>query len=167
MPTENAALLRYFLQDDLYLLNEDKTAYAATHAIQPEIETKKPAFNYLGGNKGRFLILVNYPSDEHLDEAHLKALESTLGRKQMALVDVAILNLTKHTEYHAVEVLRHFTPAKILILGIDTVLQDLPPSIFNTAEAKTSHHQLHTHNFTEMIADREKAKTFWEQMKNF
>ena len=167
MPTENAALLRYFLQDDLYLLNEDKTAYATTPVAQPETETKKTGFNYLGGNNEKFLILVNYPAHEHLEEAHLKALESTLARKQLMRIDVAILNLAKHTEHNAAEVLGYFKPAKILILGMDAILQGLPPTVFNTAEAKSNYRQLHTYNFTEMIADRDKAKAFWEQVKNF
>jgi len=71
MKVENPVALRFILQDEIYLLNDDKAAYslnAAQPAIQqpvveeivpvadpvshsPATETQPVNFNYLGGHK--------------------------------------------------------------------------------------------------------------------
>ncbi len=188
MATDNPALLHYFLQDDLYLLNEDKNTYSGApgqaittptetpvlpvaetqeeQALQPLTETPKPSFKYLGGNKKQFLILVNYTTDEHIAEAHLKALESTLGRKTLAIEDVAILNTARHAANNHQHFISYFSPAKLLILGAAAIPAGLAPPQLNVIETLENRLQLFTHSFDEMLADRDKAKAFWEQMKN-
>ncbi len=167
MPTDNAAVLRYFLQDDIYLLKEDKQVYGGQPVTDEYPETDKPRFNYLGGNKSKFLILVNYPGEEFLDAIHLRALESTLSRKNLVIEDVAILNLAKHGGPTFAAILAFFAPAKILILGIDAAVADMPASVFNTIENKAAHLQLHTYSFIEMVADPDLKRPFWDQIKNF
>ncbi len=188
MATDNPALLHYFLQDDLYLLNEDKNAYngepkqiitqqaetiispiaeaPAEPITIPVPETPKPEFKYLGGNKKQFLILVNYAADEYMTEAHLKALESTLGRKTLAMDDVAILNTTRYAANDHQEFVAFFSPAKLLILGTQAIPTGLASPQLNVIQQLENRLQLFTHSFDEMLADRDKAKAFWEQMKN-
>lgn len=188
MATDNPALLHYFLQDDLYLLNEDKNVYngepkqtitpqaeahipsvAETPAapLTPSVpETPKPDFKYLGSNKKRFLILVNYATDEYMAEAHLKALESTLGRKTLAVDDVAILNTARYTANNHQDFIAFFSPEKLLILGAAAVPAGLSSPQLNAIQQLETRLQLFTHSFDEMLADRDKAKAFWEQMKN-
>lgn len=167
MPMDNTALLNYFLQDDIYLLKEDRALFAGPSKPGPAIETKKPRFNYLGSNKSKFLILVNYAGDEHMDAAHLTALESTLGRKGLLVDDVAILNIAAHTVYNSADILAFFEPLKILILGKDAVLSGLPVSAFNVIETKAGYTQLHTYSFIEMVTNQYLKRPFWEQIKNF
>lgn len=188
MAPDNPALLHYFLQDDLYLLNEDKNAYSgesgqviaspadaeilpvaevpAVPITTPVAETPKPEFKYLGGNKNRFLILVNYAADEHMAEAHLKALESTLGRKTLAIGDVAILNTARYAASNHQEFIAFFSPAKLLILGAPAIPAGLASPQLNVIQQLENRLQLFTHSFEEMLTDRDKAKAFWEQMKN-
>jgi hypothetical protein len=188
MAIDNPALLHYFLQDDLYLLNEDKNAYNGQPKLvivpqaEAEIlpvaeapaeqiptlvaETPKPNFKYLGGNKKQFLILVNYIADEHMAEAHLKALESTLGRKTLAIDDVAILNIAGHTTNNHHDIIGFFSPAKLLILGTPAIPAGMASPQLNVIQQLENRLQLFTHSFEEMLTDREKAKAFWEQMKN-
>ncbi|WCT11830.1 hypothetical protein [Mucilaginibacter jinjuensis] len=188
MAPDNPALLHYFLQDDLYLLNEDKNAYngeskqvftspaeaeilpvtqaPAVPVTTPVPETPKPNFKYLGGNKKQFLILVNYIADEHMAEAHLKALESTLGRKTLAIDDVAILNTATYTANNHHDFIAFFSPAKLLILGTPAIPAGLVSPQLNVIQQVENRLQLFTHSFDEMLADRDKAKAFWEQMKN-
>jgi hypothetical protein len=192
MATENPALLHYFLQDDLYLLNEDKSVYdglsaqpvipvATAHTPTPVIpvieapkeqaatpvpETPKPDFKYLGGNKKRFLILVNYPADEHILADHLGKLESTLGRKTLTIDDVAIVNTAKYTSSQHQDFITFFSPQKLLILGAPAIPTGLASPKLNSIEQLENRLQLFTHSFNEMLADREMAKAFWEQMKN-
>lgn len=188
MATDNPALLQYFLQDDLYLLNEDKSVYngeskhfeipqaefniltEAAAAIAPisapVAETPKPNFKYLGANKKQFLILVHYTADEHIGEAHLKALESTLGRKSLSIDDVAILNTAKYASNNHQDFVGFFSPAKLLILGTAATPAGLASPRLNVIQQLENRLQLYTHSFDEMLADRDKAKAFWEQMKN-
>jgi len=188
MATDNPALLHYFLQDDLYLLNEDKNAYdgqqkpiivpqaeaevlpvieaIAEPIPTPVAETPKPNFNYLGGNKKQFLILVNYTGNEHMAEAHLKALESTLTRKTLAIEDVAILNTAKYTANNHNDFIGFFSPVKLLILGTPAIPAGMASPQLNVIQQLENRTQLFTHSFDEMLTDREKAKAFWEQMKN-
>ncbi|MFI5158222.1 MAG: hypothetical protein ACHQF4_05110, partial [Sphingobacteriales bacterium] len=90
MKTENSAALHFILQDDIFLLNQDRDAYnspalPAEHAVSdPEpvvvVEAKPVEFNYLGGNKKNFLITVHYPGIDFMADAHLTALQNTLKR---------------------------------------------------------------------------------------
>jgi len=188
MATENPALLHYFLQDDLYLLNEDKSVYngqlappVITPADAPVIptieiqkeqvaapiaETPKPGFKYLGANKKRFLILVNYPADDHMPADHLSKLESTLGRKSLTVGDVAIVNTAHYSHNNHQDLITFFSPEKLLIMGGPAVPAGLVSPKLNTIEQLDNRLQLFTHSFNEMLADREMAKAFWEQMKN-
>jgi hypothetical protein len=186
MATDNPALLHYFLQDDLYLLNEDKSAYSgelkqivapqaeislvaeapAEPITTPVAETPKPSFKYLGGNKKQFLILVNYTADEHMAEAHLKALESTLSRKTLAIDDVIVLNTARYSAHNQQDFITFFSPAKLLILGTPAIPAGLVSPQLNVIQQVDGRLQLFTHSFDEMLADRDKAKAFWEQMKN-
>lgn len=167
MPTDDTAFLQFFLQDELYLLKEDKAFYTEGPAATPtEEKTPEPQFNCLGNNNKQFLILVHYSDHEHMDPAHQKALESTLGRKELTLADVAILNVAKVDPQFQQHIISFYKPAKLVVLGSTAVISGLPSININTI-AEGDIKQLHTYSFTEMLADREKAKSFWEQMKNF
>ncbi|NCD68768.1 hypothetical protein [Mucilaginibacter agri] len=188
MANDNPALLHHFLQDDLYLLKEDQGAYSDLSAksasmpteqpvspiveapkaepVQSVTETPKLNFKYLGSNKKKFLILVNYADAQYMAEAHLKALESTLGRKTLSIDDVAIVNIAAYANYQHQDYLTFFVPEKLLILGASAVPAGLASVKLNAIEQLENRLQLYTHNFDEMLADREKAKAFWEQMKN-
>lgn len=125
MKVENPVALRFILQDELYLLNTDKAFYEereipppiieefkpeisepeiktqpieiAPQATKPEVKTPEPAFNYLGKNLKSFLILVHYPNQEFIADAHLAALQNILKRKEFELDDVVILNMAKYS----------------------------------------------------------------------
>lgn len=174
MLSDSVAALRYFLQDDLYLLPGDKAFYVHPPEQQPgpeivtvAIETQRVSFNCLGGNKKRFLILVHYSGYEHMDPAHLKALESTLGRRELALADVAILNLSRYKDSSHADLFAFYEPQKLLILGAQAVPAGYRAGELNEISQVENLQQLYSFSFDEMLADREKAKAFWEQMKNF
>ena len=81
MKVESDQALRFILQDDIYLLHEDKLKYASpgsqqTSVLQPQSETvtPKPIFNYLGANKKGLLVLTYYPNTDFIADDHLAAL---------------------------------------------------------------------------------------------
>ena len=77
MKAENPGAMRFFLQDDIYLLNADKTL-PDTPPAKSVTETPEKKLNYSGKYKKRFLIIVHYPDQEFIHEAHLTALENIL-----------------------------------------------------------------------------------------
>ena len=185
MKIENPAALRFIIEDDLYLLAGDRiagqnpttiveqpasqtvaepeTQYTAT---QPEAETPVIDFKYKGGNKKHLLVLVNYLSVEFMEDAHLTALENILKRKDLALDDVAIVNLAKHPDQDKNELLDFFKPERLLIMGKDAVPAGLMVSALNQIGQTENIKTLYSFSFGEMMNSNDNKKIFWDQMKN-
>jgi hypothetical protein len=165
MKVENPIAFSFIMQEDIYLLNNDKTAYAGHIKAQPVIETPVIDFNYLGKHKKKFLVIVHYPEFEFMDDKHLTALASTLKRLEFSLDDVAILNRRHYTDTTFEQLFDFFTPQNLLILG----QQALPPGIealaLNKPKQIDNCHTLFTFSFNEMMDSTESKKIFWEQMK--
>ena len=168
MKVEDPSALRFILQDELYLLEEDKPNYITVNnriaAPEPQIETPQISFNYLGLNKKNFLVLVHYPTHEFIADDHLAALESVLNRKDHTRDDVAILNTAKNTAvYDAIKI--HFAPQTILILGQESIPAGIKQTQFNRFEKHDGSSILYTFSFDAMMTSTENKKAFWEQMK--
>jgi hypothetical protein len=162
---EDNNALRFILQDEIYLLDEDKTLYTGTPKAPPEIQTPQPVFNYLGANKKSFLVLVSYGEYEFIKDEHLTALEAVLGRIGYSRGDVAIFNLAKH-ESNFEQLLAYFQPKMLVILGKAAIPTGLSNPKFNSIEKSTGLYTLYTFSFDEMMANVENKKVFWEQIKN-
>ena len=165
MKVEDTNALRFILQDEIYLLDEDKNLYSGTPKSQPEIQTPQPVFNYLGANKKNFLILVSYNKHEFIKDEHLAALEAVLGRIGHNRDDVAILNLAKH-ESNFEQLLTFFEPKTLVILGESAIPPGMVDPKFNSIEKSEGLAVLHTFSFDKMMANVDNKKTFWEQIKN-
>jgi len=173
--TKNPAALHFILQDDIFLLNQDRGAYSATalpteqSVTQPEpvviVETKPIEFNYLGGNKKNFLITVHYPGIDFMADAHLTALQNTLKRLGFELDDVAILNLAEYIEVDHETILNFFNPKKMLLMGANALPKDTPSLKLNEQQTKGNCAMLLGFSFDEMMDNNEYKKAFWEQMK--
>jgi hypothetical protein len=161
---EDPNALRFILQDDVYLLGEDKLNYNSIPIIQPEIKTTQISFNYLGANKKSFLILVNYPDHDFMTEDHLTALESVLGRIGCSRDDVAILNIAKNARGYAA-IADHFKPQKLLILGQASLPTGAGTFKLNQVEKHGEQVVLYTFGFSEMMTNTINKKAFWEQVK--
>jgi len=166
---EDTRALRFILEDDIYLLNEDKLNYnnppvSSTQTPQPEIETPEINFNYLGANKKNFLILTNYPAHDFIADDHLTALESVLVRKSHTREDVAILNMAKNASEYAV-LIDYFKPQTLLILGQESVPPGINQPKFNQVEKRDALTILCTYSFDDMMTNTENKKAFWEQVK--
>ena len=166
MKVEDTHALRFILQDELYLLDEDKSLYSSAPIWQPEIQTQQPVFNYLGSNKKNFLVLVSYDEYEFMKDEHLAALESVLGRMGYTRDDVTILNLAKAGEATLLEVTAYFDPKTTVILGERSVPAGATDLKFNHIETSGDMKVLYTFSFDEMMADVNNKKVFWEQMKS-
>ncbi|MES2425627.1 MAG: hypothetical protein V4560_01595 [Bacteroidota bacterium] len=182
MRAENPTALRFILQDDIYLLQTDKTAILDTPTIAvPEIipapvveqpvalvvkETPATVFNYLGQNKKRFLVITHYLTEQHIADAHLTALQNILKRKEYGIDDVAIFNIAKTANPAYAELIAYFKPEKLLILGKNAIPANSEALVLNQPKQLQSCAVLYSFSFDEMMDSTDHKKAFWDQMKN-
>lgn len=171
MTAENPiAALRYLLQDDIYLLKADQNHYRNLPADVPQPvaeETPALTFQYMGGNKKQFLVISHYTNEEYMAEAHLKALESTLGRISFTIDDIALVNKAKYADASMAQLTEFFAPSKLLILGTNALPADMRTTELNAAQTINGVLTLYTFSFDEMMGHKENTKAFWNQIKTF
>jgi len=131
----------------------------------PEVKTPVISFNYLGKNLKRFLVLVHYPEQEFIDDAHLAALTNIIKRKDLSVDDIAILNIARHTIAQYDELVAFFKPARLLVLGKNAMPQGITPLALNAPRPLGDIAGLYSFAFGEMMNNVEYKKAFWEQMK--
>lgn len=163
MKVEDPAAFRFIINEDIYLLPQDK-----------ELESKKVVrvaenlpFNFTskGDNKKNFLILTHYLNEEFIADAHFTALQAILGRKGYQPDDVAILNISKNqTDINTIT--EHFKPEKVLILGEAAVPQGMAALSLNTLQLISSYNTLLSFSFDDMMESTDNKRAFWDQMKN-
>jgi len=166
---ENPAALRFIIDEDLYLLEKDKTptTISAPGISAPgPIETPLPGFKYLGLNKKNFLVIVHYAAHEFIDDAHLTALQNILKRKELDLDDVAILNLANHADFTYQQVTTYFKPERLLLMGEKALPKNTNTLPLNQPQALGSSQALYSFSFDEMMSSNDNKKVFWDQMKN-
>ncbi|MDB4920993.1 hypothetical protein [Mucilaginibacter sp.] len=183
MNIENPIAFSFIMQDDIYLLNKDKLAYSTPAAPKPEntfaepepeyipaaavpvTEPKPVSFNYLGGHKKNFLVIVHYPEHDLMHDKHLMALESTLTRLGFSRDDVAIFNRAKYLDTEFGVMADFFKPQKLLLLGKNSMPADIGVFELNKLTQLNGYPVLLTFSFDEMMDSVENKKAFWEQMK--
>ena len=101
-----------------------------------------------------------------MQDDHLVALESVLGRKGLSREDVAIFNLNANAWADSQKIIEYFKPDTILILGKSALPQGMKAPAFNAVNKKGSKALLHTYSFDEMMMNAGNKKAFWEQVKN-
>ena len=166
MTPDTAATLRYFLQEDIFMLPADHDFYLhRTELPAVEEQTLEPEFKYTGNYKKAFLIVSHYPEHEYMEPAHLNALESTLKRLGLSLDDVALLNLAGHEGVNYEITIKHLQPQKVVMLGQAALLNGAPAVTLNQLQAADGIQLLHTFSFNEMVGNKENTKLFWNEIK--
>jgi hypothetical protein len=165
MKIENPIAFSFIMPDELYLLNKDKTPVTAYKEPQPVAETQSDNFNFMGGNKKSFLIIVHYPEQKFIDDKHFTALESILKRLDFSVDDTAIFNRAKYADATIVQLMDFFKPKKLLLLGQPALPIGIGPLTLNKAQQLNDCNTLFSFSFYEMMDNNENKKAFWEQMK--
>jgi hypothetical protein len=183
MNIENPIAFSFIMQDDIYLLSKDKEQYnnvAVSEPVsilaepEPEYVAAAPVrapepqpvnFNYLGGYKKRFLVIVHYQEHDFMHEKHFAALESTLTRLGFSRDDVAIFNRAKYIDAEFAALATYFKPEKLLLLGNGSLPTGIEAIELNKLKQLNSCPALFTFSFDEMMDSIENKKAFWEQMK--
>jgi hypothetical protein len=168
MTPDTTATLRYFLQEDMYLLPADRDYYLHRPELPAaEEQTPEPEFKYTGGYKKAFLIISYYPEHDSMEPDHLTALESTLKRINLSMDDVAILNLASHRDYNYELMKKHLQPVKMVILGQHALPDEAPFITLNEPQTVSDVQLLYTFGFNEMMGNKENTKLFWNEIKQF
>lgn len=165
MIAEAPRALTYIFTDDIYIIPQE-VVLPDTVPLQPVEDIKPVTFNYAGSYHQKVLILAFYTGHETMEPAHMAALESTIKRKELALNDVAILNLGNCPETTFDTIVTFFNPRKLLILGKDALPSGFNPPPLNQLTELSDGVALYTFSFTEMMGNRDNTKAFWDQMKN-
>jgi hypothetical protein len=183
MNIENLIAFSFIMQDDIYLLDKDKLTYSTPavskqdnilaepeqeYVFVPTIALAEPqpfSFNYLGGHKKNFLVIVHYPEHDLMHDKHLAALESTLTRLGFSRDDVAIFNRAKYLDAEFNTLADFFKPQKLLLLGKSSQPAGIEAFELNKLSQLNSYTVLLTFSFDEMMDSLENKKVFWEQMK--
>ena len=173
MKIETPVAFSFIMPDELYLLHNDKVVGPAPSTSMPipepspapAIKTPPVNFNFMGGNKKKFLIITHYPDLEFINDTHLTALENILKRLEVTLDDAAIFNIAKYAGTGYQQVVGSFKPERLLLLGKNA----LPPGIgqltLNQPQQLNNCNILFSFSFDEMMDSNENKKAFWEQMK--
>lgn len=165
MNIENPAAFSFIMHDEIYLLNNDKTGYSVNTTTLPTVQTPPLNFNYLGGDKKNFLVMVHYTTAQFINDTHLTALENILKRMQYSLDDVAIFNIATYAGVTFEQLMEFFKPQKLLLLGENAIPAGTQPLVFNKLEQLNNCNTLFSFGFDEMMNNNENKKVFWEQMK--
>jgi len=167
MKIENPAALRFIIDDDLYLLDKDKVFTPVSSPVIAEPvaeETPVIDFKYMGGNKKSFLVLVHYTDTEFINDAHLTALTSIFKRLELAIEDVAILNMATHAASFE-QVYAWFKPVKLLLMGKSALPKNIESLVLNEPKQLDSCRGLYSFSFDEMMSSNENKRTFWDLVK--
>ncbi len=165
MKIENPIAFSFIMPEELYLLNKDKTLVAEYQEPPLVTETQPDNFNFMGGNKKSFLVIVHYPELEFIDDKHLTALDSIFKRLNFTIEDTAIFNIAKYTGTTMKQLTDFFKPQKLLVLGQRALPTGIGPVALNKIQRLNSFPSLFSFSFDEMMDNNENKKAFWEQMK--
>ena len=163
MKVEHPTAFRFIINEDIYLLSQDKEL--ESKKVVKEAEIMPFSFNYRGNNNKKFLILTHYIDNDTIPAPHLTALEAILARMGYQPDDVAIVNMTKNdTNFKALT--SHFTPEKLLILGQKAIPAGMEAPQFNSLQKVGECNSLLSFSFDDMMENTDNKRAFWEQMKN-
>ena len=165
MKIENPAAFQFFLPEDIYLINKDKTVFINKVPAASVNEIPVVTFNYLGANKKNFLVIVHYTDTEFIDDKHLTALENTIKRLGLSTDEIAVFNRARYPDVVFDDLVFFFMPVKLLFLGKNALIPNMETIQMNTLKAIGKSKALFTFGFEEMMDNTENKKVFWEQMK--
>lgn len=165
MKIENPAAFSFILQDEIYLLDQDKIKPGRNLVPTPIIETEKDHFKYLGGYRKKLLLIVYYPAMEFMAPDHLEALGKVLTRLNFGVDDIAILNIANQPNAMFSDIMDFFKPQKLLLLGEKALPGGIESLTLNAPKQFNNCGTLLSFSFDEMMDNQEYKKAFWEEIK--
>lgn len=195
MNIDNPAALHFIMQDDIFLLRNERELFGkkettaaefaeyspqtppiiepaspikAPEPVSPVLQQpvkQAPVIKYRGNNKSGYVVLAHYPSAEWMHDAHLAALENTFKRKGIEPAEVAIINMATQNDITFESLTGQLRPKKLLLMGKESLPDGIAAVKFNQLHQLADCTALYTFSFGEMMDSNENKKIFWEQMK--
>jgi hypothetical protein len=162
---ENPAAFSFILQDEIYLLDQDKIKTDRSLPFTTVIETPANHFKYLGRYRKKLLIAAYYPDVEFIAANHLDALSKVLARLNFSMDDIAILNVANQPNAMFSDIMDFFKPQKLLLLGEKALPAGIESLTLNAPKQLNNCCTLLSFSFDEMMDNQEYKKAFWEEMK--
>lgn len=157
--------LKRFIEEDIYRIDESGQATAG-HQEDSEAKNKgiaaekRPA--YMGGNKKQVAVIVDNPSARHIDETDQSFLLKVLGALQLALDDVAIINMSRETALSA-KVIAALPCTRCILFAPHTTLVKATPYHPIEAEGVTFIKSTSLENLRNDVLEKKKL---WVALKN-
>lgn len=176
LKTTNPLALQYLMTEEMYAVAEDLQNPVAeiSPIISPVVEEVKPAlevsaepeyFDYLGENNKYMLIIINEVAHKNMQPKQLEALLNILKAKKMELKDVAILNFNNYPGVSFAALKKFFACNAIVIFGVNPAEMKIEAVQSNQITSHQETKILATYSFDEMMADTDKKRIFWNEMK--
>lgn len=83
------------------------------------VSQDQPQWKYLGENRKKVLIIVNYPDVVHIPDKQLGFLTNLLSACKLNLGDIALLNFHFYTAKDFNGILSYFAPQTVLLFGVE------------------------------------------------
>ncbi|HEX8378405.1 MAG TPA: hypothetical protein VF602_11365 [Pedobacter sp.] len=164
LKASNPLALPFLMTEDLYSIHNETEVSVETEA--PNADKQEPAFfDYLGENNKYILLLVNEPQHQIINPKELETLLNILKAKKQELKDVAIVNLSKYPNATFEELKNFFVCSSLVLFGINPAQIKLDGVQSNQIIKHQNTKVLATFSFVEMLANTDKKRTFWDEMK--
>lgn len=168
LKTTHPLALQYLLTEEMYALPND-SAIAAVEVLPvapvAEVADDPAYFEYLGGNNKYMLIIINEASCQNMQPKQLESLLSILNAKKLSMDDVAILNFYKYPNAKFTALKQFFACSSIVLFGINPAQIDIGGVQANQISVHEHTKILATFSFDEMMANTDKKRSFWNEMK--
>ncbi len=164
LKASNPLALTFLMTDDLYCIQNEKEVSVETEII--EAGKPEPAFfDYLGENNKYILVLINDPGNQSMNAKELETLLNILKAKKQELKDVAIVNLAKYPSATFDALKSFFVCNSMIFFGINPAQIKLEGIQANQITNHQNTKVLATFSIAEMLANTDKKRTFWDEMK--
>lgn len=168
LKTTHPLALRYLITEEMYALpNDAAPAVEEVRAVAQVdvVENESAYFEYLGGNNKYMLIIINETSHQNMQPKQLESLLSILNAKKLSMEDVAILNFYRYPDAKFTALKQFFACSSIVLFGINPAQVDINGVQANQISVHEQTKILATFSFDEMMADTDKKRSFWNEMK--
>jgi len=112
---------------EVLVVADEVSPQTSSYKTKPSVsETSQQSKIFLGNNKKRISILVNYEKVTHLPDDELTFLIEILSACKLDIGDVMILNIFSLKGYEYKELFDAYKPATVLLFGVEPASLQLP-----------------------------------------
>ena len=182
--TDNAAALRMFFTEDIYLVGTEPLSLpvqtvpatnpeparapevaAISAGLSPAPITAKTEFKYLGKNQKNVLIIVNDQKNEVSSDRGKELLRNIVKAIQLSANDFALVNYSAYEGAQFTEMTTFFSSKLVMIFGVQPSLLGLSDQPKNMIFMEAATQVVYADNLDLLAEDQVGKKTLWGSIK--